>query len=57
MLYYRNVKTTDDDYDQNLVNEEFTKLKAIAKINDLQPPLEVSDFGRQILNVPSELYL
>lgn len=51
LQYYRNVKTTDDDFDQNLVNEEFTKLKAIAKINDLQPPLEVSDFGRQILNM------
>lgn len=46
LRFYRNVKETDVTHDARLL-VEFEKLKAIAKQNDLLPPLRVADFGER----------
>lgn len=45
LRFYRNIKTTDDAINNQLINDELEKFKTIAQQNESQPPLTVADFS------------
>lgn len=49
LRFYRNVQTKDDAASRKLVDDEFEKFKAIAKQNEAQPPLQMSDFSNILI--------
>lgn len=51
MRFYRNTKTTDDALSNQLVDDEFEKFKAIAKLNESQPGLQIADFSKTIFEI------
>lgn len=47
LRFYRNIRATDDELNNQLINDELEKFEIFVKKNDQSPSLTVSDFGNQ----------